>query len=118
MPALDIRLTLIDEAARRERIFTIAFPTLYPNGLADFNEAWSQTITLKEYTSYFICYKDKHFGRYPQWRFLVFNILMCDKSRKSARYYISKASNLSNLTREELGDILNSDSNLLRQIVR
>jgi hypothetical protein len=35
--ALDIRTTLIDEAARREQIFAMAFPTLYPNGLANFN---------------------------------------------------------------------------------
>jgi hypothetical protein len=37
VPALDIRTTLIDEAARREQIFAIAFLTLYPNSLANFN---------------------------------------------------------------------------------
>jgi hypothetical protein len=36
-PALDICTTPIDEAIGRERIFAIAFPTLYPNGLANFN---------------------------------------------------------------------------------
>jgi len=49
---------------------------------------------------------------------MVFNILMRDKSKKSARYYVSKSSNLSDLTREELGEALNSDSSLLRSIVR
>jgi hypothetical protein len=39
--ALDIRTTPINEAARRERIFAMAFPTLYSNGLADFNQACS-----------------------------------------------------------------------------
>ena len=35
--ALDICTTLIDKAAKRERIFAIAFLTLYPNSLANFN---------------------------------------------------------------------------------
>jgi hypothetical protein len=35
--ALDICTTLIDKASGREWIFAIALPTLYPNGLADFN---------------------------------------------------------------------------------
>ena len=63
-------------------------------------------------------YSDGRFGRHPQWRFLVFNILMRRKSATSARYYVSKASNMINLTREELGEALNSDPNLLPQIVR
>ena len=39
MLALDICSTLIDKATRREQIFAIAFPTLYPNSLANFNKA-------------------------------------------------------------------------------
>jgi hypothetical protein len=41
VPALDICTTPIDEAARREQIFAMAFPTLYPNNLANFNQARS-----------------------------------------------------------------------------
>lgn len=118
VPAPDIRSTPIDEAAGRERIFAMAFPTLYPNGQADFNQARSRSVTLKEYASHLMRYKDGRFGRHPRWRFMVFNILMRDKSKKSARYYVSKSSNLSDLTREELGEALNSDSSLLRSIVR
>jgi hypothetical protein len=116
--APDICSTPIDEAAGRERIFAIAFPTLYPNSQADFNQARSRSVTLKEYASHLMRYKDGRFGRHPRWRFMVFNILMRDKSKKSARYYVSKSSNLSDLTWEELGEALNSDSSLLRSIVR
>ena len=63
-------------------------------------------------------YEDGRFGRHPRWRFMVFNILMRDKARKSARYYVSKSSNLSNLTREELGEALDTDPALLGSIVR
>jgi hypothetical protein len=66
VPALDICTTLIDEAARRERIFAIAFPTLYPNGLADFNQARSRSVTLKEYAYHLMRYEDGRFGRHPR----------------------------------------------------
>ena len=96
--ALDIRTTLIDKAARKEQIFAIAFLTLYPNGLADFNQACSWSVTLKEYAYYLMRYEDGRFGQHLQWRFIVFNILMRNKSKKLAQYYVLKLSNLSNLT--------------------
>jgi hypothetical protein len=37
LPALSIRRTLIDEASGRELILLLAFPTLYPTGLANLN---------------------------------------------------------------------------------
>jgi hypothetical protein len=37
LPAPSIRQTLVDEASGKDRIFAMAFPTLYPTGLADFN---------------------------------------------------------------------------------
>jgi hypothetical protein len=118
VPAPSIRTTPIDEAAGTQRIFAMAFPTLYPFGRADFNAPRQRAVTLKEYVYYLMRYKDGRFGRHPRWRFLVFNILMRRKSAKSARYYVSKASNMASLNREELGDALNSDPNLLPQIVR
>jgi ATP-dependent DNA helicase PIF1 len=118
VPAPSICTTPIDEAAGTQRIFAMAFPTLYPLGRADFNAPRQRAVTLKEYAYHLMRYSDGRFGRHPRWRFLVFNILMRRKSTNSARYYVSKASNMINLTREELGEALNSDSNLLPQIVR
>jgi hypothetical protein len=37
VPASFIRQTPLDEASDNERLFTMAFPTLYPTGAADFN---------------------------------------------------------------------------------
>ena len=62
-------------------------------------------------------YKDERFDCHSWWRFLVFNILIHRKSVKSAWYYMSKVSNMASLNREELGNALNSDPNLLPQIV-
>lgn len=118
VPAPSIRTTPIDEAAGTQRIYAMAFPTLYPYGQADLNASREQAVTLKEYAYHLLRYADGRFGRHPRWRFLVFNILMRQKSKKSAWYYVSKSSNMTNLTWEELGEALNLDPSLLPQIVR
>jgi ATP-dependent DNA helicase PIF1 len=63
-------------------------------------------------------YQDGRFGRHPRWRFLIFNILMRRKANSSARFYVSKASSLKDLTREELTTALLTDEGLLPQIIR
>ncbi len=98
MPAPSIWATPIDEAAGTERIFAMAFPTLYPLGRADLNAPRQRAVTLKEYAYHLMRYSDRRFGRHPRWRFLVFDILMRKKSSNSACYYMSKASNMTNLT--------------------
>ena len=58
VPAPSIRTTPIDEAAGTQRIFAMAFPTLYPFGRADFNAPRQRAVTLKEYAHYLMRYKD------------------------------------------------------------
>jgi hypothetical protein len=65
MLALSIRVTPIDKATRLQRIFAMAFPTLYPFGRADFNALRQRAITLKEYTYHLIRYSNGRFGRHP-----------------------------------------------------
>ena len=52
------------------------------------------------------------------WRFFVFNLLIRRKANTAARFYVSKASGLKDLDREELADTLQADKSLLPQIVR
>jgi hypothetical protein len=57
-------------------------------------------------------------GGDQNWRFLIFNLLMRRKANNSAGFYVSKASGLKDLTREELTEALQTDESLLPQIVR
>jgi hypothetical protein len=118
LPAPSIRSTPLDEAAGRERIFAMAFPTLYPTGRADFNAARQRKVDLNDYARHFMCYRDGRFGGHPRWRFFTFNLLMRRKASNSARFYVSKASGLKDLSREELTEALQTDESLLPQIVR
>ena len=117
LPAPSIRQTPIDKAAGKDRIFAIAFPTLYPTGLADFNAPRLRKVDLNDYAQHLICFSDGRFGRHPRWRFLVFNILMRRKANGSARFYVSKASGLKDLTRDKLAEALLADEALLPLIV-
>ena len=47
--ALSIRITPIDETSGIQRIFAMAFLTLYPTGQADFNAPRQRTVILKAY---------------------------------------------------------------------
>jgi hypothetical protein len=89
LPAPSIRSTPLDKAAGRERIFAMAFPTLYPTGRADFNAARLRKVDLNDYARHMMCYHDGRFGRHPRWKFLIFNLLMRRKASNSARFYVS-----------------------------
>lgn len=54
LPAPSIRETPIDEASGRDRIFAMAFPTLYPTGQADFNTARVRKVALNDYARHLI----------------------------------------------------------------
>jgi hypothetical protein len=45
-----------------------------------------------------ICYQDGRFGSNPRWRFFIFNILVRRKASAAARFYVSKASGLKDLS--------------------
>ena len=118
VPAPAVRLTPLDEASGKERILTLAFPTLYPTGLADINMPRLRNVTLKEYARHLLCWHDGRFARHARWRFVVFNMLMRQKSSSSAQFYVSRASHLKDYTRDELTEALETDPNILPQIVR
>jgi ATP-dependent DNA helicase PIF1 len=118
LPPSSIRHTPIDEAFGKDHIFTLAFPTLYPTGQADFNMPRVQKVALNNYARHLLCYRDGRFGCYPCWRFFVFNLLMRQKASTAAQFYVSKVSGLKDLDREELANALLTDDSLLSQIVQ
>jgi hypothetical protein len=118
LPAPSIRHTPIDEASGRERILSLAFPTLYPTGQADLNTPRLRNVPLKDYARHLLCWHDQRFARHARWRFFVFNMYMRQKARSTAQFYVSRTSNIKDLTREELTEALETDASILPQIVR
>lgn len=118
LPAPSIRQTPVDEASGKDRIFAMAFPTLYTTGPADFNTPRLRKVDLNDYAQHLMRFHDGRFGPPLRWRFFVFNILIRCKANSSACFYVSKASGLKDLSRDELVEALLVDEGLLPQIVR
>ena len=66
LPAPSIRSTPIDEVVGKDRIFAMAFPTLYPTGLADFNTSRLRKVDLNDYAQHLMCFSDGRFRRHPR----------------------------------------------------
>jgi hypothetical protein len=62
LPAPSIQQTLIDEASGRDRIFAMAFPTLYLIGQADFNTPQLWKVDLDDYARHLMCFHDGRFS--------------------------------------------------------
>jgi hypothetical protein len=88
LPAPSIRHTPVDEASGRERILSLAFPTLYPTGQADLNTPRLRNVPLKDYARHLLCWHDQRFARHARWRFFVFNMYMRQKARSTAQFYV------------------------------
>jgi ATP-dependent DNA helicase PIF1 len=118
LPAPSVRLTPIDEASGKERILSMAFPTLYPTGVADFFVPRQRSVTLPQYAEHLMRYRDGRFAKHPRWRFYIFNIIMRQRARKVSGFYTSKQSGLKNLSREDLATAFQENKSLLQQVVR
>ncbi len=95
----------------------MAFPALYPTGQADLNALQLRNVGIKDYARHMLCQHDRRFGRHCHQWFLIFNILIRQRAKSTAYFYVSKVSRLQDLTHEELAKALDTDLTLLLQIV-
>ena len=71
-------------------VFRMAFPSLFPNGLGDFNLPRSDNITMKDWIRHLLRYKDERFARHPRFRYMAYNTSMRMEAKKSASYVCKK----------------------------
>ncbi|KAM4067595.1 PIF1-like helicase [Hirsutella rhossiliensis] len=66
----------IDEFNRSQPLLTLAFPTLYPDGKADFVEPRLRSITYQDYLGHAMRWQDGRFARHKTWPFVALNTLL------------------------------------------
>jgi hypothetical protein len=71
-----IRSTPLNEFNRSQALLSLAFPTLYPEGRAEFVKNRLRPIKYAEYIEHALRWHDGRFARHPSFRFVVFNTLM------------------------------------------
>ena len=102
------RQTPIDESSG-QALFTMALPTLFPLGKADFSIPRLRTVSLSDWAQHLMPYKDGRFGSHPRFRYMVFNQIMRQRVASSSRWFANK-NNGHSLTVDDLRQILEPDS--------
>ncbi|KPM39851.1 hypothetical protein AK830_g6688 [Neonectria ditissima] len=85
-----IRSTPISEFNRSQALLSLAFPTLYPNGQADFAMPRQRSITYSEYIEHALKHYDGRFARHPRFRYTCFNTLMRSQVQSRSSFFVKK----------------------------
>ncbi|KAF6517107.1 hypothetical protein HZS61_002668 [Fusarium oxysporum f. sp. conglutinans] len=99
----DIRRTPINEFNHSQALLSLAFPTLFPRGQADFVEPRLRPIKYADYIQHALRWHDGRFARHPTFRFVVFNTLMRAQARAKSSYFVKEYQQRQGLiTRDDL----------------
>ncbi|RFU33151.1 hypothetical protein B7463_g3183, partial [Scytalidium lignicola] len=84
------RPTPLSEFNKNQPLLSLAFPTLFPTGKAEFLTPHIRSVDYAMYIEHLIKYKDSRFTRHPRFRYVVFNTLIRMQIRSRSTYYIRK----------------------------
>ncbi|RKK09790.1 hypothetical protein BFJ67_g18217, partial [Fusarium oxysporum f. sp. cepae] len=105
----DIRRTPINEFSQSQALLSLAFPTLFPRGQADFVEPRLRPIKYADYIQHALRWHDGRFARHPTFRFVVFNTLMRAQARAKSGYFVKQHQQRQGLTTRD--DLLEAFQN-------
>ena len=89
-----------------EGYFSMAFPTLFPTGAADFLGQRCNQVTIGNYFTHLLKYDDGRFARNPRFRFFALNTEMRWRALQAGRIYIQQHPGDAQLTVDELRDMV------------
>ena len=88
-----------------EGYFSMAFPTLFPTGAADFLGQRCNQVTIGNYFTHLLKYEDGRFARHPRFRFFALNTEMRWRALQAGRIYIQQHPGDAQLTVDDLRDM-------------
>ena len=89
-----------------EGYFSMAFPTLFPTGAADFNGTRIIPIKAGNYFTHLMKYDDGRFAKHPRLRFFALNTEMRWRANETGRFYIRQHPGEAHLTVDDLRDMV------------
>ena len=105
LPMPSVRRTPLDEFNKSQRLLSLACPTLYPRGAADFVETRQREISYQDYITHAMKWDDGRFAKHHTFRFIALNTLMRQQAHSHSRYFVKK-SDAGTFTKEELREAL------------
>jgi hypothetical protein len=82
--------TPLSEFNKSHPLLSWAFPSLYPQGRAEFVDNRMREATYPEYVRHLLLYKDGRFAQHPRWRYVVFNTMMRTKVNEKAGFFVNR----------------------------
>ena len=73
-----------------EGLFSMAFPTLFPTGIAMIAQPRITKVELHEYACHLLRYHDNRFGQHPRFRYYIYNMLMHHHNQSTANVFVRK----------------------------
>jgi hypothetical protein len=70
-------------------LFTMAFPSLFPFGKADFSTPRRQKLDLYEWAKHLMRYKDARFATHPRFRFFALNLIFRHRAMSRGPWQVS-----------------------------
>ena len=89
-----------------EGYFSLAFPTLFPTGAADFLGQRCNQVTIGNYFTHLLKYDDGRFAKHPRFRFFALNTEMRRRALQAGRIYIKQNPGDAQLTVDDLRDMV------------
>ncbi|KAF1949335.1 hypothetical protein CC80DRAFT_510570 [Byssothecium circinans] len=97
-----VRRTPISKYSNWEKILSLAFPTLYPNGIGDYMQPRMREVAYADYVQHMISYKDGRFAHHSRFRFAAFNTLLRRQTTAKAGFFVRKTLDGASMTAEDI----------------
>lgn len=103
------RSTPISDFNRTEPLLSLAFPTLFPYGGAEFTIPRQRSVSYKDYIRHLMKHESARFAQNPCFRFVAFNTIMRHQAAKSAGFYVRRQADRPHITVDELQELFMND---------
>jgi ATP-dependent DNA helicase PIF1 len=103
-----------------EGLWSMAFPSLFPTGRADFTMPRRKHLALYEWVRHLMRYKDSRFATHPRFRFFALNMIFRHRAMEQGRFLFLRSIGNRNMTVGQLKQALAADDGrqLAMKIVR
>lgn len=109
----------VSEYSDTMKIFTNAFPHLFPGGIADVTDSdRTRTIDASDWARHLLHFKDGRFARGPIWSFFTYGFVERRRNVKNGNYFVGSHISKPPRSLEELQESLrNGDSSFVNKIM-
>ena len=101
-------------------LFTMAFPSLFPFGLADYSTPRCSKLELYEWVKHLMRYRDSRFATHPRFRFFALNLIFRHRAMSRGKFLFTRDVGHRNMTVGQLRNTLagNNGAQLASKIIR